>query len=139
MSSLNNMRNRNGYWGVVKRTDAYGNEVTNEKGKYKKITQVHDQWTRMREDKLRSLKRALYYSYQAAIVQKYDVNIESETRWLISLATKIEKYATLDAAGKSALAAEVATAEEKYSILICDKKTKHMNIYAKLLSFMPAF
>lgn len=30
-----------------------------------------DQWTRMRQDKLRSMKGALYYSYQAAIVQKY--------------------------------------------------------------------
>lgn len=33
-----------------------------------------DQWTRMREDKLRSMKKALYYSYQAAIVQKYNPN-----------------------------------------------------------------
>lgn len=30
-----------------------------------------DQWTRMRQDKLRSLNKALYYSYQAAVVQKY--------------------------------------------------------------------
>lgn len=30
-----------------------------------------DQWTRMREDKLRSMWKAMYYSYQAAIVQKY--------------------------------------------------------------------
>lgn len=30
------------------------------------------QWMRMRQDKLRSLKKALYYSYQAAIIQKYD-------------------------------------------------------------------
>ena len=33
-----------------------------------------DQWTRMREDKLKSLKKALLYSYQSAIVQKYDAN-----------------------------------------------------------------
>ena len=32
-----------------------------------------DQWTRMREDKLKGLKKALLYSYQSAIVQKYDV------------------------------------------------------------------
>ena len=32
-----------------------------------------DQWTRMRQDKLRSLKKALLASYQRAIVQKYDV------------------------------------------------------------------
>ena len=30
------MRNRNGYWGVVKRTDENGQEVTTGKGKYKK-------------------------------------------------------------------------------------------------------
>ena len=36
-----------------------------------------DQWTRMRQDKLKSLKSALFSSYQSAIVQKYDV--ESET------------------------------------------------------------
>jgi len=36
-----------------------------------------DQWTRMREDKLRSLKKALLYSYQSAIVQKYDVKKET--------------------------------------------------------------
>ena len=41
MSSLNNMRNRNGYWGVVKRTDENGVEVTTGKGKYKKITKVY--------------------------------------------------------------------------------------------------
>lgn len=32
-----------------------------------------DQWTRMRQDKLRSLKKTLLYSYQSAIVQKYNV------------------------------------------------------------------
>ena len=117
MSSLNNMRNRNGYYGVVKRTDVNGNEVTEGKGKYKKITTIHDQWTRMREDKLRSLRRALYYSYQAAVVQKYDVSADSEARWLISLATKMEKYATLDVTAKSAVLSEWAAAVEKHEEL----------------------
>lgn len=36
-----------------------------------------NQWKRMREDKLRSLRKALLYSYQSAIVQKYDVKKES--------------------------------------------------------------
>ena len=36
-----------------------------------------DQWVRMRQDKLRSLKKALLYSYQKAIVQKY--NVQNET------------------------------------------------------------
>ena len=48
-----------------------------------------DQWTRMREDKLRSLRKALRYSYQAAIVQKYNVSADSEQKQLISLATKL--------------------------------------------------
>lgn len=114
MSSLNNMRNRNGYWGVVKRTDENGVEVTTGKGKYKKITNAHDQWTRMREDKLRSLRKALYYSYQAAVVQKYDVGADSEARWLISLATKMEKYATLDTTAKSAVVSEWQAAITKH-------------------------
>ena len=36
-----------------------------------------DQWTRMREDKLKGLKKALLSSYQSAIVQKYNVEIEN--------------------------------------------------------------
>jgi hypothetical protein len=53
MSSLDNLK---------KRLEYYGDGVSS------------DQWTRMRQDKLRSMKGALYYSYQAAIVQKYDVS-----------------------------------------------------------------
>ena len=130
------MRNRNGYWGVVKRVDANGNEVTTGKGKYKKITSVHDQWTRMREDKLRSLRRALYYSYQAAIVQKYDVTADSEARWIIAIATKMEKYATLDATEKSALAAEATVAEEKYPTLV--GLTRYSTDYIKALQDIAA-
>lgn len=44
---------------MKKRISYYGDETSS------------DQWTRMREDKLRSLHKALHYSYQAAIVQKY--------------------------------------------------------------------
>lgn len=45
---------------MKKRVSYYGDDVSS------------DQFTRMREDKLRSMKKALYYSYQAAVVQKYD-------------------------------------------------------------------
>lgn len=42
-----------------------------------------DQWTRMREDKLKSLRKALLYSYQAAVVRLtnkyYDPNAEEGT------------------------------------------------------------
>ena len=131
MSSLDNMRKRNGYWGVVKRVDENQQEVTNEKGKYKQVTRVHDQWTRMREDKLRSLRHALYYSYQAAVVQKYDVSADSEARWLISVATKIEKYATLSTTEKAALVTEIEAAEEKYPNLA--ELTRYSVEYIKAL------
>ena len=103
MSSLKNMRTRNGYYGVVKR-EADGVHITD----------VHDQWTRMREDKLKSLRKALLYSYQAAVVQKYDVKVDSEVRWLISLATRLEKINKLKPEEKANLWAELDTAEEKY-------------------------
>lgn len=50
MSGLDRMKKRIAYYGADGATD---------------------QWTRMRQDKLRSLNKALYYSYQAAVVQKY--------------------------------------------------------------------
>ena len=49
-----------------------------------------DQWTRMREDKLRSLKKALLSSYQSAIVQKYDVKKDSLAKNIISIITKLQ-------------------------------------------------
>lgn len=49
-----------------------------------------DQWTRMREDKLRSLKRALLYSYQSAIVQKYNVKKDSLANNIISIITLLQ-------------------------------------------------
>ena len=49
-----------------------------------------DQWTRMREDKLRSLKRALLYSYQSAIVQKYNVKKDSLANSIISIITLLQ-------------------------------------------------
>ena len=76
-----------------------------------------DQWTRMREDKLRSLKKALRYSYQAAIVQKYNVAADSEEKKLISLATKLEKIATLTEEERTALWTQLAAIEETYEQL----------------------
>lgn len=43
-----------------------------------------DQWTRMREDKLRGLKRALYSSYQSAVIKFDDDDREYEFRCLIN-------------------------------------------------------
>lgn len=49
-----------------------------------------DQWTRMREDKLRSLKKALLYSYQSAIVQRYNVRKDSLANSIISIITLLQ-------------------------------------------------
>lgn len=49
-----------------------------------------DQWTRMRQDKLRSLKKALLASYQRAIVQKYDVKKDSLANNIISIITLLQ-------------------------------------------------
>ena len=50
----------------------------------------HDQWTRMRQDKLRSLYSALFSSYQRAIVQKYDVKNDSLAKNIISIITILQ-------------------------------------------------
>ena len=49
-----------------------------------------DQWVRMRQDKLKSLQKALLYSYQSAVVQKYDVNKNTQAKSIISLITKFQ-------------------------------------------------
>lgn len=49
-----------------------------------------DQWIRMREDKLYSLKKALLYSYQSAIVQKYDVKSNTKADNIIRLITRLQ-------------------------------------------------
>lgn len=54
-----------------------------------------DQWTRMREDKLRGLKKALLSSYQSAIVQKYDVKKDSLANNIISIITILQDQGTL--------------------------------------------
>lgn len=86
------MRHRVGIYGEVKRVDK--DSVETPDGKYRQITRVHDQWTRMREDKLRSLRRALYYSYQAAICQPYsatdDALIKSITAIITAIQDKVE-------------------------------------------------
>jgi len=69
MSSLDRMRNRVGYRGEVKKVDINGTESDN--GDYRATTVVHDQWTRMRQEKLKNMQKALYYSYQAAVIQTY--------------------------------------------------------------------
>lgn len=69
--SLKTMSNRLAYDGKTRYGG--GSEVLNIMQERLRRHGGADQWTRMREDKLRSLKKALLYSYQRAIVQKYDV------------------------------------------------------------------
>ena len=71
-----------------------------------------DQWIRMREDKLKSLKKALLYSYQSAIVQKYDVNKNSQANYIINLITKLQGQSELNDAEITFL----LSIEEKYEI-----------------------
>jgi len=94
LDSINNMRNRVGYYGEVKRVDESGIEVS-DKGKYKKVTRVHDQWTRMREDKLRGLRKALYYSYQAAICQPYNASDNALVKAIAAIITSIQDQVEL--------------------------------------------
>ena len=89
LDSINNMRNRVGYYGEVKQVDESGTEVSG-KGKYVKVTPVHDQWTRMREDKLRGLRKALYYSYQAAVCQPYNANNDAIVKAIVAIITSIQ-------------------------------------------------
>lgn len=55
-----------------------------------------DQWVRMREDKLRSLKKALLYSYQSAVVQRYDVKKNSKANNIIQLITRLQDVIELN-------------------------------------------
>lgn len=54
-----------------------------------------DQWTRMRQDKLRSLKKALLASYQKAIVQKYNVKKDSLANNIIAIITLLQDKQSL--------------------------------------------
>ena len=72
-----------------------------------------DQWIRMREDKLRSLKKAILYSYQRAVVQKYDVKKYTEGNYIIQLITKLQDLEELTETEEKFL----DTIEEKYEII----------------------
>ena len=76
-----------------------------------------DQWTRMREDKLYSLKKALLSSYQSAIVQKYDVKKDSLANNIISIITLLQDQAELSDSQKAIL----DTLEEEYTFLQNDR------------------
>lgn len=78
-----------------------------------------DQWTRMREDKLRGLKKALLHSYQAAVVQKYDVKKESLANNLILIITALQDKKELSE-NQLAILKEV---EAQYSFPTTDRES----------------
>lgn len=75
------------------------------------------QWIRMRQDKLRSLKKALLYSYQRAIVQKYDVKRDSLANNLINIITMLQDQIDLPDSEKSIL----QTVESEYPFATKDR------------------
>ena len=92
MSALNNLRNRLNT-NNINNNQSYDEENTPSLNHMKSRLSIRggtDQWTRMREDKLRGLKKALLYSYQSAVVQKYDVKKESLANNIISIITLLQ-------------------------------------------------
>ena len=49
-----------------------------------------DQWTRMRQHKLKGLRKALLYSYQSAVVQKYNVQNDNLVNNIITIITLLQ-------------------------------------------------
>ena len=102
-----------------------------------------DQWTRMREDKLSSLKKALLYSYQSAVVQKFDVKRDNLANAIISIVTLLQDNKNLNENQLILL----ENLEEEYQIL---RQTKQIGntegyirqlqrIVEKLVSVQPLF
>lgn len=78
-----------------------------------------DQWTRMRQDKLKSLNKALLSSYQSAVVQKYNVNNNSLVKNIISIITALQDQKDLSTTQIELL----NTLEEKYSFITTDRNS----------------
>ena len=72
-----------------------------------------DQWTRMREDKLKGLKKALLSSYQSAVVQKYNVENETLIKDLHTIIAVLENKEELTDIQKTLL----DELEQKYTFL----------------------
>lgn len=99
-----------------------------------------DQATRMREDKLRSLKKALLSSYQSAIVQKYDVERDSLANALISIVTLLQDKKELSEAQQLIL----DEVEKEYTFILQDRTTTSYinelnNIIEQLTNAQPFF
>ena len=91
MSARDNMRKR--FRADLNKNPSHSYDFGSSLDKMNKRLSVfggEDQWTRMRQDKLRSLKKALLASYQRAIVQKYDVKKDSLANSIISIITLLQ-------------------------------------------------
>lgn len=91
MSARDNMRKR--FRADLNKNPSHNYDFGSSLDKMNKRLSVfggEDQWTRMRQDKLRSLKKALLASYQRAIVQKYDVKKDSLANSIISIITLLQ-------------------------------------------------
>ena len=99
-----------------------------------------DQWTRMREDKLKGLKKALLSSYQSAVVQKYDVNNNTLANNLISIITLLQDKQELSQNQNSLL----DKIEEQYNFILKDRTSisyvnQLNNIVNQITSEQPLF
>ena len=99
-----------------------------------------DQWTRMRQDKLRSLKKALLYSYQSAIVQKYDVKKDSLVNNIISIISLLQDKQTLSINQEKIL----DELQETYNFIIQDRDSldyieQLQNVIDSLVTAEPLF
>ena len=112
MSALNNLKNR-----IKINSDNFYDHSQSETTlsvmqKRLNVRGGSDQWIRMRQDKLRSLKKALLYSYQSAIVQKYDVKNNTKVNNIIQLITRLQDQQILTQVEKQFL----LELEEEYQI-----------------------
>lgn len=98
-----------------------------------------DQWIRMRQDKLNSLKKALLYSYQSAIVQKYDVKNNTKANSIIQLITRLQDQQILNDAEKQLL----TQLEQEYNITHARDDLEYIqdlkNIVDQLTNASPLF
>ena len=88
-----------------------------------------DQWTRMRDDKLASLKKALLYSYQSAVVQKFDVKRDNLANAIISIITLLQDNKELSENQLSIL----EKLEEEYQLLYQTKLLENTGGYIRQL------
>ena len=111
----------------------FGYEINSSLDNLSKRLKVYggsDQWVRMREDKLRSLKKALLSSYQRAIVQKYDVKKDSLANNIISIIILLQDKQSLS----DSQLAILDQLEKEYNFPTIDKDSiKYINTLQQIV------